>query len=58
MFISVRNRDLHRQMFPTSCWITAAHFVIQHANRMRQNIFSRRNQIIYLRPLNEMNLFD
>jgi hypothetical protein len=30
MFISVRNRDLRRQMFPTSCWITAAHFVLQY----------------------------
>ena len=58
MFISVRNRDLRRQMFPTSCWITAAHFVLQYADRMRQNIFTYCNQIIYLRPLNEMNLFD
>lgn len=30
MIISVRNRNLRRQAYPTSCWITASHFVLQY----------------------------
>lgn len=32
MFISVRNLPLTKQHFPTSCWISAAHFVLQYLN--------------------------
>lgn len=31
MFLSVRNMDIRKQAFPTSCWISAAHFVLQYA---------------------------
>ncbi len=30
MILSVRNINLRRQVHPTSCWISAAHFVLQH----------------------------
>ena len=30
MFISVRNIPLAQQEFPTSCWISAAHFLLQY----------------------------
>jgi hypothetical protein len=30
MFISVSNKDLHRQAYPTSCWISTAHYVLQY----------------------------
>lgn len=30
MIISVRNVNIRRQAYPTSCWISAAHFVLQY----------------------------
>lgn len=30
MFISIRNKNLRRQQFKTSCWISAAHFVLHY----------------------------
>ena len=30
MFVTVRNRDLRRQLEKTSCWISSAHFLLQY----------------------------